>query len=417
MDIAYRLTGKSIIFSDLHLGLRNNSVSRLNICIKAIREIAKVIKEEDIKNIFFAGDLFHNRKSLDLQVLNCGLKLIEALSKRCKCFLINGNHDSYYKNASDVNSINVFKSNQNVIIINTPMYIELNGKTVLLVPWMTDIEKFNKESVDIMMGHFDISSKFLIASYIEEHSKNSQAVTKNVEKMIDSDDLLGSIYDEDGTSGSISEEIDEIVKNNLKSADLVGSFVEIVKQGGFIYAGHIHNHKEFVAKKRNFIFIGSPYQQTFGEIDSIDGFYVLDENNKRKFIETTTVPKHVILNMTEILKQGIDKFDFSIVKGNIIKKVYDCEVDKNDEVKINMKINNYGPYEELPSDYDIVSTNISTDILTSESLEMIKKSKLEYIRSYISTIDKKILDEADIDPKKLFEIIEIYYNKAVDSKK
>lgn len=41
---------------------------------------------------------------------------------------------------------------------------------------------------------------------------------------------------------------------------LLGNFIEIVKENGTIFAGHIHQHKEMTTKKRKFIFVGSPYQ-------------------------------------------------------------------------------------------------------------------------------------------------------------
>ena len=104
--------------------------------------------------------------------------------------------------------------------------------------------------------------------------------------------------------------------------------MKFVKEGGQIYAGHIHNHKEFFARKREFIFIGSPYQQNFGEMDSEDGFYILDNDNKRTFHKIYNVPVFKKIRISEILDKGIDKFPFEIVKGNIIRKIYDVDIDK-----------------------------------------------------------------------------------------
>ena len=64
------------------------------------------------------------------------------------------------------------------------------------------------------------------------------------------------------------------------------------------------------------------------------------------------------------------------------------------------------PYEELLPDYE-VELSFSSDIkIQNESIELIKKSKLEYVRNYISNIDKKVLDEQGIDKDKLFSVIE-----------
>ena len=69
----------------------------------------------------------------------------------------------------------------------------------------------------MLIGHFDISSKYLIKSYIEEHSAAECAHDEDI-VALNSDKLMGS----------------------AKSYDLVGSFVELAKLGGVVYAGHIH---------------------------------------------------------------------------------------------------------------------------------------------------------------------------------
>ena len=74
------------------------------------------------------------------------------------------------------------------------------------------------------------------------------------------------------------------------------------------------------------------------------------------------------------------------------------------------------PYEELLPDYE-VELSFSSDIkIQNESIELIKKSKLEDVRNYISNIDKKVLDEQGIDKDKLFSVIEQHYNKVVVEK-
>ena len=116
------------------------------------------------------------------------------------------------------------------------------------------------------------------------------------------------------------------------------------------------------------------------------------------------------------MKDGIDNFDFSIVKDNIIHKIYDIDILPTDDAKISQKINDMHPYEELLPDYE-VELSFSSDMkIQNESIELIKKSKLEYVRNYISNIDQKVLDEQGIDKDKLFSVIEQHYNKVVVEK-
>ena len=72
----YKLTGETIIFTDLHCGLAGNRQSRLNICVNVIHEIAKRAKASRIRNIVFGGDWFHSRSTLDVNTINVAIDLV-----------------------------------------------------------------------------------------------------------------------------------------------------------------------------------------------------------------------------------------------------------------------------------------------------------------------------------------------------
>ena len=42
--------------------------------------------------------------------------------------MILGNHDLFNKNSTDVNSINIFRDNSSVHVVDSPIEIALNGK-------------------------------------------------------------------------------------------------------------------------------------------------------------------------------------------------------------------------------------------------------------------------------------------------
>ena len=407
MDI---LIGKTLLFTDMHFGLKQNAVSRLNICVKVVKQMLEKIKEENIQNVIFGGDLYHERVSVNVNTLNVALKCMQAVAKHCNTYLIVGNHDAHYKNSIEVNSLNMFKDTKNIHVIEKPTEVEINGSKMLLCPWLSDLSAYSKETYDFLVGHFDISSKFLIASYIEDNSKNLQA-SQSISDMIQQDNLLAS---QSSMQTATNDDFTEAVNTKKKASELVGDFVELVKRSGTIFSGHIHQHREFVAKRRKFIFIGSPYEQTRGDRGNECGYYILDENNKYKFIKTIGTPKHVELRMSKVIDVGIDKFDFSIVKGNILHKIYDCDVDRISDSKITQKITDYKPYDELIPDYE-VSLNYNDGVnLQNETIALIKKSKLEYIKNYIDNIDKAVLSEQEIDAARLYKMLEEYYEKVTE---
>lgn len=169
-----KIVGKSLIFTDLHLGLKNASKSRLAICINVIKEIIEYVKTNDVKNIIFLGDWNHSRTLTENNVLNVSYKLMKALSKAAKTYLILGNHDIYMKNSVDINSLVIFNDLPNVKIISKVEQFDINGKNSLFVPWLGDVSVYENESYDMMFGHFDVSHKYLIKAYIEDNSKKQK---------------------------------------------------------------------------------------------------------------------------------------------------------------------------------------------------------------------------------------------------
>lgn len=118
--VMYELNGKTLIFTDLHCGLAGNRLSRLKICANVVKEIVSAIDRLGVSNVVFAGDWYHSRTTLDVNTINVSLKLVQAVSKHAKFYLICGNHDSFMKNTTDINSLNMFRDTPNVIVVNKP---------------------------------------------------------------------------------------------------------------------------------------------------------------------------------------------------------------------------------------------------------------------------------------------------------
>ena len=126
----------------------------------------------------------------------------------------------------------------------------------------------------------------------------------------------------------------ESIVNSKSLDDIPDTFIELVKPNGTIFAGHIHQHKEFRTKGRNFIFVGCPYQQNLGDIGCDCGFYSIEESSSYEFHKISDVPVHVQFKCSEIMSCGLDSYDFSPAKGNIIQKIYDIDISLKDDLKI-----------------------------------------------------------------------------------
>lgn len=397
---SYVAFGKSVVFTDQHFGVKGNSASRQKIGINAIKGILKHIKSNGIKNVIFCGDWFHSRSAIDVSTLDIAFKCVQALAKVCKVFMILGNHDLYLKNSTEVSSINIFKNASNVEVISECSELELNGKKCLLVPWLASISEAREDFYDFVFGHFDISAKFLMQSYVEEHSRNAVA-SKSVSSHLYSDEFLEDPANKSSCSAN-------------SSANLLGSFIDVAKKHtGTVFAGHIHQHKEMIARGgRKFIFVGTPYQQNLGDIGCKCGFYELDVDGSFTFVELVGLPKHIQVKTSDIKKIGIEKFDFNVVSGNIVQKIYDEETTHAEEIAISQKINDFKPYEELLPEYKVAIQYALKSKDDQTSIDLLKKSKLEYIKNYIDHIDEKILETNSTSKANLFKTLESYYKLA-----
>ena len=118
--------------------------------------------------------------------------------------------------------------------------------------------------------------------------------------------------------------------------------------------------------------------------------------------------------MSTVMKD-IDNYDFKNVTNNIIHKIYDVDVDPLIDAKISQRINDLHPYEELLPDYEVDVNNADVKI-QNETISLIKKSKLEYIKNYVDNIDKSTLKDQQLDAEKLFGTLREYYNKVTEDK-
>ena len=398
----FTINGDILITSDWHFGLKSNAESRLRILVSVIERIDKFKTENKIKNIIFCGDLFHQRDEISVVTINVAIKMIKKIAKNCNVYLIIGNHDIFNQKTNTINSSRIFDSIKNVHLIETVTECSINGNKTLLVPWNTNLSVFKKNSYDMMFGHFDINHNFLNELYIERNIKKNTSNSKTI-KELEKDDFLNDsdVSDLDFTVENTSDTI----VNGKSCYELIGDWVEIVRPKGTIFSGHIHSREEFYTNNRKIILIGSPYQQTLNEKDSEDGFYLIDKNNDISFHKIEGIPIHVEIRLSDIIK-NYDIFDYSIVRGNIVHQIHDVKCDKDIKEKIQQNINENKPYEELPTDL-LIKSCYNDEHGKVVSINNIRKTKIEYLRDRVNSIDDKSLieDGIKIERDKLFNYL------------
>lgn len=122
-----------MVFTDLHLGLKNNSRQHNDWCVDFIKFLIAEAKSRDIKTCLFLGDWHHNRSSVNVITLNYSLTCLRLLSEAFDdVVMLLGNHDLYYRDKLDTHSMPYVTEFDNIHLITEPT---AQGNCVF-VPWL-----------------------------------------------------------------------------------------------------------------------------------------------------------------------------------------------------------------------------------------------------------------------------------------
>jgi len=146
---------KALCFTDIHYGLKNNSIQHNTDCDEFIDWAISVAKDKECETGFFLGDWHHNRATLNLHTLDFSLKALEKLNNAFKNFyFIVGNHDMYYRDKRDIHSVSWAKHLHNIKIIDKWTVKD----DVAIIPWLVkdDHKEVKKIKAKYVFGHFEL---------------------------------------------------------------------------------------------------------------------------------------------------------------------------------------------------------------------------------------------------------------------
>lgn len=269
---------RALIFSDLHLGLNRDNEIFYKVSLDFADWLSSEASSRDIKTIIFCGDFFHNRKNISLETLGVAFKFMDKL-KDYKVFMITGNHDCLYSDNSTVSSVALFKNWPNVHVMDTSQYFEVGGKVVGFIPWGNKCSK----PCDYMFGHFEITGF----------------------------QMNGSHFCKKGMTAT-----------------------SLLSKSPLVISGHFHKPQTNVYKKGKICYLGSAFQNDWGESGQ-DKFIYEIEFSSGKFldIENTISPKHIHLKNADDLHKAKSNF----VKLHSFEGI-DIDVEEIKKVCLNIDI-------------------------------------------------------------------------------
>ena len=140
---------KIAILNDTHAGIRNSSEIFLN---NAEDFYTKVFfpecEKHDIKQILHLGDYYDHRKFVNFKALNHNRRIfLDELRKRGMTMdIIPGNHDTFYKNTNELNSLKECLGHymNEVHIIMEPTVMKYGSLNMGLIPWICHDELYKR---------------------------------------------------------------------------------------------------------------------------------------------------------------------------------------------------------------------------------------------------------------------------------
>lgn len=268
------LTPRICCLADIHLGSHQDNPQWHNIALEFAEWLKVKLISNNIKDIVICGDIFNNREEISVATIHIAKRFFTIL-KEFNIIALVGNHDAFYKDRTDVNSIGVFDGWENVTVVSTPILTTTFGKTIGFCPWGGDFNRLQK--CDVLFGHFAIQT-FKLNNY----------------------DI--------NTSGPTSE--------------------ELFKISNFIMTGHFHYREERKYDKETIIYVGDPYQINWADFDLVKGIYILNLNNlSYEFIENKISPSHKKFYLSKLITSGLTENIKKSFANNFIKVIIDTQID------------------------------------------------------------------------------------------
>jgi len=248
--------------------------------------------------------------------------------RHIKVIAILGNHDVFYRNTNEVNSMDIIESSyDNIYVVEEYEEFKVGQKTFGMMSWVNNsnlernLARIEAANTNYLLGHFEI---------------------KNFEM----------------TKGNVADK---------------GFEPSIFSKYDLVLSGHFHIKN----KIGNILYIGNPFQTNWDDFSSDRGFHVYDsDTDEFTFIKNTYETYDVIAYTDEF---DLDTFDFDACKGKIVK-VLVTKISEIDQLKYNKFLD---VLLKQVHEYSIVEVVDSSELQGKSNNLTIKSSK-EMINEYIN---------------------------------
>jgi DNA repair exonuclease SbcCD nuclease subunit len=318
---------RAAVCTDIHFGLKSNSQTHNDDCLNFIKWFTAKAKEEGCETAFFLGDWHNNRASINIVTLNYSLRALEHLNDNFdRVYFIPGNHDLYYRDKRDVQSVEWAKHLPNVVICND----WLHSGDVIVAPWLVgeDYKRIPKLSAKYMFGHFELPTFYMNA-------------------MVQMPD-----------------------HGDVKREDFTG--IE------HVFTGHFHKRQT----QKNITYIGNCFPHNYADNhDDERGMMILEWGKEPEYHAWPDQPRYRVYQLSDVLTNT----DALLNKGMHVRVNLDVDISYEEATFIKETfVNTYNLREITLIPQKVVSEDINYDItgnIMFESVDTIVTNQLTNIQS------------------------------------
>ena len=345
---------KIALITDTHFGARSDSIPFDNFFQKFYTDtFFPHIEREGIKTIIHLGDVFDRRKYINYNTLkNCREYFFDKTSDLgIDVHMIAGNHDTFFKNTNDVNSIDLMlREYSNVNVISSPQTLNLDGLGVCMIPWIcTDnyeqtMEVVKRSNAQAVFGHFEFAGFEMYRGHKNDHGMD----TKSFDKF------------------------------------------------PIVCSGHFHHR----SRSGNIVYLGNTYEFTWSDYNDPRGYHIYDtETNEIEFYENPNRIFHKVYY--DDSNTDPNNIDLTHLKESCVRLVV---VKKTDFYKFDMfvdKLYNSNLIElKIMEDFSVFESDANDD----ENFDV--EDTMSILEDYVEAIN------TDLDKVKIKSLLRTLYVEA-----
>ena len=331
---------KIALVTDTHFGARNDNQNVNDYFYKFYDDIFfPELEKRGITTCVHLGDVVDRRKFISFKIANdFRQRFINRFAELgIDLHIIIGNHDTYYKNTNEVNSMEELVGRDRCNIYTGPEVVEFDGVPIQFIPWINtnnydeSMTALSHSPAQIAMGHLEVNG-------FEMHKGH----------------LADGAYDK-----------------------------ELFRRFDIVMSGHFHHKSD----DGQIYYLGTPYEIYWSDYEDPRGFHIFDTDTRE--LERIVNPYRLFEKVyyddttTDYTEYDMSKFKDMYVKVIVVNKKDLYQFDKFVDKLLQADAHEVKIVEDFS---ELDAENVSDDIVenTEDTMTLLEK----YIDELDVTMDK-----------------------------